>query len=116
MPDGASLSTYHSMVPHVAHRKLIYQFPNPFRVVLYGPDTSMEEARACLPEANDLEYVLLQKSLSLELQLEWEHEFRDDPQAMEEIRAAVSAAFIDAFANLLGDMNNPIIEALHAER
>ncbi len=39
--------------------------------------------------------------------------FRDDPNAMEEIRAAVSAAFIDGFANVLGDMNNPIIEALH---
>jgi len=72
VPDGASLSTYHSMVPHVAHRKLIYQFPNPFRVVLYGPDTTLEAARACLPEANDLEYVLLQKSLSVELQLDWE--------------------------------------------
>ena len=31
--------------PHLAHREKIYQFPNPFRVVLYGPDISLEGTR-----------------------------------------------------------------------
>ncbi len=72
VPASASVSTYHSLAPHLAHRELIYQFPNPFRVVLYGVDTSAEEARACLPTANDLEYVLLQAQLSDELLQDWQ--------------------------------------------
>ncbi len=39
--------------------------------------------------------------------------FRDDPEAIPEVRKAVSAAFIDGFANVLGDMNNPLIQAIH---
>ena len=39
--------------------------------------------------------------------------FRADPAAMEQIRSVVSAAFIDGFANVLGDMHSPVIEAIH---
>ncbi len=39
--------------------------------------------------------------------------FRKHPEAMEEIRKAVSAAFIDGFANVLGDMHSPVIAAIH---
>ena len=59
------------MAPQLANREQIFQFPNPFRVVLYGPDTSMEAARACLPAANDLQYVLLQRSLADDLAVDW---------------------------------------------
>ena len=38
VPADAVVSAYHRVTPHMAHRKKIYQFPNPFRVVLYGPD------------------------------------------------------------------------------
>ena len=62
-PADASVSAYHSLTAHLAHREQIYQFPNPFRVVLYGPDTQMEAARACIPEANDLQYVMLKAEL-----------------------------------------------------
>lgn len=72
IPSGASVSAYHSLTAHLAHRQQIYQFPNPFRVVLYGPDTSMEAARACLPEANDLEYVMLKTELDAEQQADWD--------------------------------------------
>ena len=72
IPDDASVSAYHSLTAHLAHREQIYQFPNPFRVVLYGPDTSMEDARACLPAANDLEYVMLKRDLDDEQQVDWD--------------------------------------------
>jgi uncharacterized membrane protein len=71
VPAGASIATYHALAPHLANRELVYQFPNPFRVVLYGVDTTLEAARACLPIANDLEYVLLQADLSEELTVDW---------------------------------------------
>lgn len=72
VPADASVATYHSLAPHLAHREQIYQFPNPFRVVLYGVGTEMEAARACLPAANDLEYVLLQVNLNAEMQSDWD--------------------------------------------
>jgi uncharacterized membrane protein len=72
VPDEASVATYHSLAPHLAHREQIYQFPNPFRVVLYGVGTEMEEARACLPTANDLQYVLLQTTLDTQMQTDWD--------------------------------------------
>ena len=59
------------MTPHLAHRKDIYQFPNPFRVLLYGVDTSAEAARACLTTANDLQYVVLQVKLTDEMAQDW---------------------------------------------
>jgi uncharacterized membrane protein len=71
IPSDASVSAYHALTPHLAERDLIYQFPNPFRVVLYGVDTSQEEARACLPTANDLEYVMLQTAIPQDLQADW---------------------------------------------
>lgn len=71
VPDGASVSTHHAIAPHLSHRKEIYQFPNPFRVVLYGPDTLLEQAGACLPAANDLEYVVLQTVLPADQQADW---------------------------------------------
>ncbi len=66
------MSAYHSLTAHLAHRRQIYQFPNPFRVVLYGPDEQMEQARACIPEANELEYVMLKAELDEDQQIDWD--------------------------------------------
>ncbi len=71
IPADASVAAYHALTPHLAERTLIYQFPNPFRVVLYGVDTSQEAARACLPTANDLEYVMLQANIPVDLEVDW---------------------------------------------
>lgn len=71
VPDGASVAAYHALTPHLAHREQIYQFPNPFRVVLYGVDRAMEDDRACLPAANDLQYVMLQATVPDNLQADW---------------------------------------------
>jgi len=72
VPDGASVSAYHALTPHLANRELIYQFPNPFRVVLYGPTTDMEVARSCLTTANDLQYIMLQKNVPDDLKADWD--------------------------------------------
>jgi uncharacterized membrane protein len=72
VPADASIATYHALAPHLAHREQIFQFPNPFRVVLYGVGVDQEAARSCLPAANDLQYVLLQAKLGPEQQADWD--------------------------------------------
>jgi cation diffusion facilitator CzcD-associated flavoprotein CzcO len=41
-------------------------------------------------------------------------EFRKHPEAMEKIRADISRAFTDGFANVLVDAQSPVLEAIHA--
>ncbi|MGB8861376.1 MAG: DUF2079 domain-containing protein [Ilumatobacteraceae bacterium] len=72
VPEGASVSAYHQLTPQLANREQIYQFPNPFRVVLYGVGAEQETARACVPAANDIEYVMLQTEVPENLQVDWE--------------------------------------------
>jgi uncharacterized membrane protein len=72
IPANASVSAFHSLTAHLAHREQIYLFPNPFRVVLYGPDTRMEEARACIMQANDLQYVMLKADLDPDQKADWD--------------------------------------------
>ena len=36
IPKDAAVSAYCSMVPHLAHRQKIYEFPNPFKTVNWG--------------------------------------------------------------------------------
>lgn len=69
IPDDAVISVFHSLAPHLAHRERIYQFPNPFRVVLYGTDVADEGST--LPEANLVEYVMLPKFLDAEAAADW---------------------------------------------
>jgi len=57
VPEKARISVYHSLAPHLAHRTHIYQFPNPFRIVLYGTDISLEGGR--LAQSDRIEYVVL---------------------------------------------------------
>jgi uncharacterized membrane protein len=45
VPAEAVVSAHYAITPHLAHRIEIYQFPNPFRVVLYGTDISQEGSR-----------------------------------------------------------------------
>jgi hypothetical protein len=36
LPDHASVSATYYVVPHVTHRKVVYEFPNPFRAANWG--------------------------------------------------------------------------------
>ncbi len=70
VPDGAVVSAYYRVTPHLAYRTEIYQFPVPFRVTLYGADTSLEGRR--LPErAERIEYVMLPARLDDSLIDDW---------------------------------------------
>ena len=57
VPEDAVLSAHHLVAPHLAHRQLIYMFPNPFRLVLYGPEDRLAGTR--LEKAEQVEYVVL---------------------------------------------------------
>ncbi len=41
-------------------------------------------------------------------------EFRKHPGAMKDIREEITRAFVDGFANILGDAESPMLEAIHA--
>jgi uncharacterized membrane protein len=71
IPADAAVSAYHRVTPHLAHRKQIYQFPNPFRVVLYGPDISLEGSRLD-DRAEEVEYVVLPVTKEPDNEADWQ--------------------------------------------
>lgn len=70
IPDDAVVSAYHLVTPHLARREQIYMWPNPFVRVMYGSDISLEGTR--MPEADDIEYVVLLKNRPPEDEERWE--------------------------------------------
>lgn len=72
LPDDAVASLYDPLVPHAAHRRQVYFFPNPFRAHLHGPDSTLEGTR--LPAAAEVTHVLLPKAMSPESTAIWETE------------------------------------------
>lgn len=71
VPDDAAVSAHYRIAAHLTHRTEIYQFPNPFRVVLYGPDISWENTR--LPNrAERIDYLVLQVNKSEENQRDFD--------------------------------------------
>jgi uncharacterized membrane protein len=72
IPDDASIAVFHSLAPHLAHRKEVYQFPTPFRTVLYGVDLSLENTR--LPQADTVKYVVLPINRDEQMTKDWEME------------------------------------------
>lgn len=61
IPSDAAISVDYSVVPHVAHRRKVYEFPNPWYASNWG-DASKERQR--LPEADRIEYVLVSRAAS----------------------------------------------------
>lgn len=58
VPDDAVVAAHYRITPHIAHRREIYQFPTPFRSVLYGQDGLVDGPR--LPDrAERVEYIVL---------------------------------------------------------
>ncbi|MEP6296681.1 MAG: DUF2079 domain-containing protein, partial [Ilumatobacter sp.] len=58
VPDDAVVAAHYRITPHIAHRREIYQFPVPFRSVLYGADGIVDGPR--IPaRAERVEYVVL---------------------------------------------------------
>jgi uncharacterized membrane protein len=70
IPDDAVVSSFHSLTAHINHREQIYQFPTPFRAVLYGVDDSLANKR--LPAADQVEFVVLPVNRSPETEADWQ--------------------------------------------
>ncbi|HSL74850.1 MAG TPA: DUF2079 domain-containing protein [Ilumatobacteraceae bacterium] len=70
IPADAVVAAHYRLTPHLAHRSEIYQFPVPFRVVLYGADDSLEGTRID-DRAERVEYVMLPVDRDEQLQRDW---------------------------------------------
>jgi len=70
IPDDAVVSANYRLTPHLAYRHEIYQFPVPFRVLLYGPDASMEGQRLA-DRSERVEFVMLPVQLDESLVDDW---------------------------------------------
>lgn len=58
LPPDAIVSAHYRITPHIAHRREVYQFPTPFRSVLYGTDGNVDGPRID-DRAERVEYVVL---------------------------------------------------------
>ncbi|MFK7918415.1 MAG: DUF2079 domain-containing protein [Ilumatobacter sp.] len=58
VPDDAVVAAHYRITPHIAHRREIYQFPTPFRSVLYGANGIVDGPRI-VDRAERVDYVVL---------------------------------------------------------
>jgi uncharacterized membrane protein len=58
IPSDAVVAAHYRITPHIAHRRDVYQFPTPFRSVLYGPNGNVDGPRI-EDRAERVEYVVL---------------------------------------------------------
>ena len=56
VPSGAVISAYYSYVPHLDHRRQVYEFPVPWHAQYWG--TFKQEGQR-LPQADDVDYVIV---------------------------------------------------------
>jgi uncharacterized membrane protein len=70
IPGDAVVSAHYRLTPHLAHRTEIYQFPTPFRAVLYGADGNVDGPRL-EDRAERVEYVMLPTSPDEGLDDDW---------------------------------------------
>jgi uncharacterized membrane protein len=84
VPAEAAVSASHRYVPHLTHRRQIYEFPNPWRAANWGDWTS-EGAR--LPFADDIDYLLITTA------------DRNDPHGGPIIRRLEEKEFVRMFAS-----------------
>jgi uncharacterized membrane protein len=71
IPPDASVAAHYGLTPHLAHRREIYEFPNPFRVRLYGTDIAMENTRL-EARSERVEYLVVQVVRSPEVDRDFE--------------------------------------------
>lgn len=70
IPGDAVVAAHYRITPHLAHRKEIYQFPTPFRSVLYGPNGNLDGPRID-DRAERVEWVMIPTSQDETLQRDW---------------------------------------------
>jgi uncharacterized membrane protein len=57
VPDGASVTATYSLLPHLAHREQVYDWPNPFQAAYWGND---DEVR--LPDPSTIDYLVVDRN------------------------------------------------------
>ena len=65
------VAAHYRITPQIAYRDEIYQFPTPFRGVLYGPDTQLEGQRL-EDRAERVEYVMIPTTQDEQLVADWQ--------------------------------------------
>jgi len=70
IPDDVPVAAHYRVTPHLAYRTDIYQFPNPFRVDLYGADEAIAGTRLA-DRADRIEFVVLPTSEDENLADDW---------------------------------------------
>jgi hypothetical protein len=68
----ATVSAHHSLTAHLARRREVYAFPNPFVRNLYGSDVFAGGDR--LPQADTVRFVLLPRTLNQNEESVWDGE------------------------------------------
>lgn len=69
IPEDATVAAHHSLTAHLARRRAIYAFPNPFVRNLYGPDIFAGGDR--LPQADAVQFVVLPRVLNENEETVW---------------------------------------------
>ncbi len=73
IPEEASVSATPFFVPHLTHRKIVYEFPNPFEISYWGingenpPSKDVDYILANLQPLSDLEKIVIDSLLELNL-------------------------------------------------
>jgi uncharacterized membrane protein len=70
IPDDAAVAAHYRVTPHLAYRTDVYQFPNPFRVDLYGADEAIVGTRLA-DRADRIDFVVLPTSEDENLADDW---------------------------------------------
>ncbi|MGZ0191542.1 MAG: DUF2079 domain-containing protein [Acidimicrobiales bacterium] len=70
IPDDAAVAAHYRVTPHLAYRTDVYQFPNPFRVDLYGADEAIGGPRLA-DRADRIDFVVLPTSEDENLADDW---------------------------------------------
>jgi uncharacterized membrane protein len=60
LPDDTVVSAYHSIVPHIGHRKRIYMWPVPWRAAYWA---QLNQEGQTLPFTDEIEYLVLPTQL-----------------------------------------------------
>ena len=65
VPDDASVTATYGLLPHLAHREQIYDWPNPFQPAYWGNDDTYR-----LPDPSTIEYLVIDRQQVGEAQRE----------------------------------------------
>ena len=57
VPDDVSVTATYSLLPHLAHREQIYDWPNPFEAAYWGNDDDVR-----LPDPSTIDYLVVDRN------------------------------------------------------